>query len=338
MASFLLRRLLQLLLIALGRRHAPVLPVLHRSRPTPPSSSPAAANRAPDPQVVENIEKKYGLDKPMLRPVRQLPRRHRSTVDFGSRTRTKEPVIDIVKRAAARTASASPSGRSSSRRRSASAPACCRPEDATPSATTSPPSRPWSLSAIPVFVLAYLIKQITGVYAFQHDWPAWAQFPTHGHRPRRVVLGRHPDRRAVRSTWSSRRSCWRRSSTAIVARLTRTRCSRPCALDHVRTARAKGLAEKQVMRRHVLRNAMIPVVTFIGIDFGTLVGAAILTETVFNWPGLGSQDRPSAADGRDLPVVLGPVARGHRSSTASPTSLVDLSYAYFDPRVRLGDD
>ena len=107
-------------------------------------------------------------------------------------------------------------------------------------------------------------------------------------------------------------------------------------LDHVRTARAKGLAEKQVMRRHVLRNAMIPVVTVIGIDFGTAVGVAVLTETVFNLQGLGSQIVRSAVD-RDLPVVLG-LTMVVTLVYGITTMVVDLSYAYFNPRVRLGDD
>jgi oligopeptide transport system permease protein len=77
--------------------------------------------------------------------------------------------------------------------------------------------------------------------------------------------------------------------TAMLARITRTSMLETMRLDHVRTARAKGLGEKQVMRKHVLRNAMIPVITVLGIDFGTMVGAAVLTETVFNLPGLGSQ-------------------------------------------------
>ena len=90
------------------------------------------------------------------------------------------------------------------------------------------------------------------------------------------------------------------------------------------------------MRRHVLRNAMIPVITILGIDFGTMVGAAILTETVFNLQGLGSQIVRSAVD-RDLPVVIGltlivTLVYGLASLA------VDISYAYFNPRVRLGDD
>ena len=125
-------------------------------------------------------------------------------------------------------------------------------------------------------------------------------------------------------------------STAILARITRTSMLETMRMDHVRTARSKGLAEKQVMRRHVLRNAMIPVITVLGIDFGIMVGAAVLTETVFNLPGLGSQIVKSAKD-QDLPVVLG-LSLIVMLVYGLASMAVDLSYAYFNPRVRLGDD
>ncbi len=86
--------------------------------------------------------------------------------------------------------------------------------------------------------------------------------------------------------------------------------------------------------RHGLRNALIPVVTLIGIDFGTVIGAAVLTETVFSWPGIGSQIADSVAE-RDLPVILG-LTLVVVIAYAVINLLVDLSYAWFDPRIRLG--
>ena len=80
-------------------------------------------------------------------------------------------------------------------------------------------------------------------------------------------------------------------STALATRMMRGSMLEVLRADYMRTARAKGLRERRVISRHGLRNAMIPVVTLIGIDFGTVIGAAVLTETVFNWPGLGSADR-----------------------------------------------
>ena len=105
--------------------------------------------------------------------------------------------------------------------------------------------------------------------------------------------------------------------------------------DYMRTARAKGLSERAVVARHGLRNALIPVITLIGIDFGTVIGAAVLTETVFSWPGIGSQIADSVFE-RDLPVILG-LTLVVVIAYSVINLLVDLSYAWFDPRIRLGD-
>jgi peptide/nickel transport system permease protein len=102
----------------------------------------------------------------------------------------------------------------------------------------------------------------------------------------------------------------------------------------MRTARAKGLNERQVITRHGMRNAMLPVVTLIGIDFGTVIGVAVLTETVFSWPGLGSAIA-DAVTARDAPVILG-LTLVVVLVYSIINLLVDLSYAWFDPRVRLG--
>jgi ABC-type dipeptide/oligopeptide/nickel transport system permease component len=103
----------------------------------------------------------------------------------------------------------------------------------------------------------------------------------------------------------------------------------------MRTARAKGLDERSIIVKHGLRNALIPVITLIGIDFGTVIGVAVLTETVFSWPGLGSEIASSVGN-RDLPVLLG-LTLSVVLVYAVINLLVDLSYAYFDPRIRLGD-
>jgi peptide/nickel transport system permease protein len=105
--------------------------------------------------------------------------------------------------------------------------------------------------------------------------------------------------------------------------------------DYIRTARSKGLGERSVVLRHGLRNALIPVVTLIGIDFGTIIGAAVLTETVFSWPGIGSQIVESVRE-RDLPTILG-LSLVVVVAYVVVNLLVDLSYAWFDPRIRLGE-
>ena len=106
--------------------------------------------------------------------------------------------------------------------------------------------------------------------------------------------------------------------------------------DYVRTARAKGLSERQVMTRHVLRNSMIPIVTLFGLDFGALIGGgAIITETLFNLNGVGLL-RGEAIDNLDLPPLMAVTLFGAFFVVFFNT-LVDFSYAYLDPRIRLGE-
>lgn len=102
--------------------------------------------------------------------------------------------------------------------------------------------------------------------------------------------------------------------------------------DHVRTARAKGLSEWRVWTHHLLRNALAPLVTVVGLDIGALVGGAIVTETLFRWPGIGALSVSALLD-RDGPVILGTVLLASTSVVLS-NLLVDASYALLDPRVR----
>jgi peptide/nickel transport system permease protein len=105
--------------------------------------------------------------------------------------------------------------------------------------------------------------------------------------------------------------------------------------DYVRTARAKGLSERQVMRRHVLRNSLIPIVTLFGLDFGaTIAGTAIITEVLFNVNGVGSY-AAEAISKYELPPVIGVTLYG-AFFVVFVNALVDIAYAYLDPRVRLG--
>ena len=105
--------------------------------------------------------------------------------------------------------------------------------------------------------------------------------------------------------------------------------------DYVRTARAKGLTERQVMTRHVLRNSLIPIVTLFGLDFGaTLGGAAILTEAIFSLGGIG-QYTAEGIEHFDLPVIMAVTLFG-AFFVVLFNALVDIAYAYLDPRVRLG--
>jgi peptide/nickel transport system permease protein len=103
--------------------------------------------------------------------------------------------------------------------------------------------------------------------------------------------------------------------------------------DYVRTARAKGAPESRVMKTHILRNAMLPIVTILGMDIGILLGGAIFTESVFGLPGLG-KTAVTALDGFDLPTVQGIVVFATISIIAL-NLIVDLLYAWIDPRIRL---
>jgi ABC-type dipeptide/oligopeptide/nickel transport system permease component len=103
--------------------------------------------------------------------------------------------------------------------------------------------------------------------------------------------------------------------------------------DYIRVARAKGLAERVVLLKHGLRNALLPVVTVIGIGLGDLLVGAPLTETVFAWPGLGRM-LVAAVGQRDLPVVMGAVLI-FALIYVTANLLVDLAYTWIDPRVRL---
>ena len=106
--------------------------------------------------------------------------------------------------------------------------------------------------------------------------------------------------------------------------------------DYVRTARAKGLSERQVMTRHVLRNSLIPVVTLFGLDFGaTIAGTAIITEVIFSIDGIGNYAAEAVAK-FELPPIMG-VALYGAFFVVLVNAIVDVVYAYLDPRVRLGE-
>jgi len=193
------------------------------------------------------------------------------------------------------------------------------------------------LSAVPIFVLGYAFQYWFAVYPNTHDWPQWARLRTSqigppgsgdgswflffiptGEQWRYVVL--------PALTMAA-------VSTALVARLTRSSMLGVLDADYMRTARSKGLDERRIVLRHGVRNAMLPVITLIGLDLGAVIGAAVLIETVFSWPGLGSTIA-NAVEDRDLPVVLG-LTLVVVLVYSIVNLAIDISYAWFDPRVRL---
>ncbi len=187
-------------------------------------------------------------------------------------------------------------------------------------------------AAIPAFVLGFLLQYAFAVYPNQHDWPEWMQLKTSRIGPNSWTLFFIP----TQDQWRYlvlpmiTLAC---VATALAARMMRGSMLEVMRADYMRTAKSKGLSERSVVLRHGLRNALIPVITLIGIDFGTVIGAAVLTETVFQWPGIGSQIANSVGD-RDLPVILG-LTLVVVLAYAVINLIVDVSYAWFDPRIRL---
>jgi ABC-type dipeptide/oligopeptide/nickel transport system permease component len=120
---------------------------------------------------------------------------------------------------------------------------------------------------------------------------------------------------------------------AVITRMTRSAMLEERDKDYVRTARAKGATTKRVVLRHVLRNALIPITTITGMQFGALMGGAVLTESVFNWPGLGRFIVDRGVGERDTPVLVGASASATRrcwsaaSCSSPPCSFSPTSWS-----------
>ncbi len=126
------------------------------------------------------------------------------------------------------------------------------------------------------------------------------------------------------------------SLMAMFARLTRSVMLEVLGLDYIRTARAKGLKEQLVIGKHALKNALIPLVTVAGMQFGFLIGGTVIIETVFAWPGLGRLV-VQAIFGRDYPLVQG-IVFVFSIIFVGMNLLVDIVYVYLDPQISYGED
>ncbi len=178
------------------------------------------------------------------------------------------------------------------------------------------------LVAVPVFWLGMLLQMFWGIK--MKEWTGGAFYlPISG-------MGDPPDLVHLILPAFTLASV----SAAYVARIMRSQMLEVLGQDYVRTAQAKGLAQSAVVRDHALKNALIPVVTFIGIDFGVMMSGAILTETIFSWPGVG-REIFLAIGQRDWPVVIGGVII-IVLAVMFINLLIDLSYAFLDPRIRYG--
>jgi ABC-type dipeptide/oligopeptide/nickel transport system permease component len=176
------------------------------------------------------------------------------------------------------------------------------------------------LASIPVFWLGMLFLMLFGVKFKQWGFPS---LPMSGMSSRDFPSWMHYIMPSL--TLAS-------VSTAYAARIARSQLLEVLGQDYMRTAAAKGLSPGLVIWRHGLKNAMIPVVTFLGLDLGAMVGGTILTEKVFNWPGVGLQIF-KAIELRDWPIVTGGVVI-IVFLVMIINLLVDISYAFLDPRIR----
>jgi ABC-type dipeptide/oligopeptide/nickel transport system permease component len=177
-----------------------------------------------------------------------------------------------------------------------------------------------ALVSLPVFWLGLLLQVLFGVKFKQWGLPS---LPISGMTSRDSPTWEHFILPAF--TLAS-------ISTAYAARITRSQLLEVMGQDYMRTAAAKGLSGGQVIWRHGMKNAMIPVVTYLGLDLGAMVGGTILTETVFNWPGVGYEIYKAILL-RDWPIVMGAVVIIVLMVMVI-NLLVDISYAFLDPRIR----
>jgi peptide/nickel transport system permease protein len=122
------------------------------------------------------------------------------------------------------------------------------------------------------------------------------------------------------------------SLSAVVARITRTSMLEVKGQDYLKTAHAKGLTNRIILFRHHIRNALLPIVTIVGLQFGGIMGGALVTETIFNWPGLG-RVIVTAIQRLDTPVILGVLTMGALTFMVA-NLITDLIYAAIDPRIR----
>lgn len=290
-------------------------------------------DRNPDPGVIERARERYGLDEPIYQQFGEYWGRTLQW-DLGESFKSGRSVNDILGEKAVNSLrlaiwailieiviGISVGVLSAIRRYSLS-------DKLTTIATAA-------ASAIPVFVLGFILQYLFAVVPEKQGWPDWMHLRTQGLGPNTWTLFFIPTGEQWRYLVlpAVTLAC---VSTALAARMTRGSMLEVLRADYMRTARAKGLSERKVVTGHGLRNAMLPVVTLIGLDFGTVIGAAILTETVFSWPGLGSAIADAVSE-RDLPVLLG-LTLAVTIAFALVNLLVDISYAWFDPRIRLGKE
>jgi peptide/nickel transport system permease protein len=195
-------------------------------------------------------------------------------------------------------------------------------------------------TSIPVFWLGLLVLY---VFFYRLHWlPGPGQLDVGMERPHRVT-GLVTIDSLLNENWSAFRSAVRHLilpavvlgsySMGIVARMLRSSLLAAIGDDYVRTARAKGLSEKNVVVKHALRNALIPTVTVLGLTFASLLAGAVLTETIFSWPGIGRYSVQAALK-LDYPGLFG-VTLVVALAYVIVNLIIDVIYGFLDPRIRV---
>ena len=290
---------------------------------TLPSADPATlrAGRNPDPDLVRELNKQYGLDKPWYHQLYLYFKALVLHFDFGRSYQNNTEVREEIFSRMPATMSLALGG-----------------------------AVVWLLSGIPIGILSAVKKGtfierflmgsalvaisapvywlgLVTTYLFSKDIGQWKIFNT---------TGNYVDPWVNLSQWASSLILpWMVLATAfaaVYARFMRSNLVDVLDEDYIRTARAKGLRERRVIFRHGVRSAITPIVTIFGLDLGILFGGAILTETVFNIPGIG-RTAFDAIQKADIPTVQGTVLIG-AAAIIIFNLIVDIAYAFLDPRVR----
>jgi peptide/nickel transport system permease protein len=196
-------------------------------------------------------------------------------------------------------------------------------------------------TAMPVFWLGLLM---TYLISYKLRWLPRSGYKETGMEEPQSVTGFHSIDAVIGGNWAFLQSYLTHMilpaivlgsfAMGIVARMLRSSLLAALQDDYVRTARAKGLAEANVVRSHALRNAMIPTITVIGLTFASLLAGAVLTETIFSWPGVG-QFAVRMALKVDYPGLLG-VTLFVAVAYIFVNLVVDIAYGFLDPRIRAG--
>jgi peptide/nickel transport system permease protein len=333
MLRFVVRRLLLLIPILLGLSILVFLWI----RALPGGPAEALLGERATPETIAAIERQYGLDQPL--PVQYW--RYVKTVsqgDFGDSTVSRQPVVEEFKQKFPATIELAVAAMLFSMLLGIPLGFFAAKKYGSVFDHASLVASLIGIS-IPVFFLAIILKYI---FAVKLGW-----LPTVGRISVLIDL-EHPTNfyvldSIITGNWEAFVDCLRHLvlpaialgsiPLAVVARITRAAVLDVQNEDYVRTARAKGVAPMTVDRRHIFRNAMLPIATIIGLQTGLLLSGAVLTETVFAWPGIGTW-LVDAIDARNFPVIQAGVL--FVSIVFVLVNLVvDISYALINPRIRI---